>query len=33
LNEVQCEARIGVIADNLMSMANAMAKQENPSGP
>jgi IS5 family transposase len=24
---------LGVIADNLMSMANAMAKQENPSGP
>ena len=24
---------LGVIADNLMSMANAMAKQENQSGP
>jgi hypothetical protein len=24
---------LGVIADNLMSMGNAMAKQENPSGP
>jgi hypothetical protein len=30
LNEVQCEARIGVIADNLISIGNAMANQSEP---
>jgi hypothetical protein len=36
LNEVQYEAHIGIIADNLISMGNAISKQAkeaNKSGP